>query len=92
MAEAVETLDHQTMGRALAEGTAVCLSRTITRFVHYAGGWWGLAPFAWVKLTDPEVCAGLDALAVKLADADSAVQRSAEHHSPLSRMTREDSR
>lgn len=84
MAEAVETLDHAKMGRALIEGAAVCLSRIITWYVHYEGGWWGLAPFAWVKLTDREVLASLDALATKFAAADAAVQASAERHSPLS--------
>ena len=91
MAEAVDTLDHQMMGRALAEGTAVCLSRTITRFVRYEGAWWGMAPFAWVKLTDPQVLASLDAFAAKLADADKFVQASAERHAPLSQIAGEES-
>lgn len=90
MAEAVETLDHQMMGRALAEGTAVCLSRTITHFVRYANAWWGIAPFAWVKLTDPQVLASLDASVAKLADADESVQTSAERHVPLSQIAGEE--
>ena len=90
MAEAVETLDHQMMGRALAEGTAVCLSRTITRFVRYANAWWGMAPFAWVKLTDPQVLASLDTFAAKLANADEAVQTSTERRIPLSQIAGEE--
>lgn len=82
MGEAVQTLDHQLMSRALAEGTAIFLSHTITRYVRYDGGWWGFAPFAWVKLTDPQVCVGLDEFAAKLATADEAVRASAEHHAP----------
>jgi hypothetical protein len=92
VAEAVETLDHITMGRALIEGTAVCLSRLITRFVRYQDAWWGNAPFAWVKLTDRELLADLDTMAVKLAAADAGVRNSAERHAPLSHGAGEEGR
>lgn len=92
MAEAVETLDHDEMARALIEGTAVCLSHTITRYVRYAGAWWAMAPFAWVKLTDRRVLASFDELAPKFADADDAVQASVECHAPFSHGVREEGR
>jgi hypothetical protein len=74
--EGIEMLDHATMVRALVEGTASHLSQTITKFIRYRQAWWGRAPFGWVKLTDQQACAGLDAFAAKLAAADVAVQAS----------------
>ena len=50
-----------------------------------------MAPFAWVRLTDPQVLASLDAFAAKLADADKSVQASAERYVPLSQIAGEES-
>lgn len=77
MGEGIEMLDHATMARALDEGAARYLSQTITKFIRYRHAWWGKAPFGWVKLTDRQACAGLDAFAAKLAAADEAVRASA---------------
>lgn len=83
MGEGIETLDHATMVRALAEGAASHLSQTITKFIRYQHAWWGMAPFGWVRLTDTKVCTGLDAFAAKLAAADAAVRISAERARPV---------
>lgn len=83
MGEGIEMLDHATMGRALLDGAASYLSQTITKFIRYQHAWWGKAPFGWVKLTDRQACAGLDAFAAKLAAADAAVRASAERAHPV---------
>ena len=90
MAEAVEMLDHSVMSRALAEGTAIPLSRTITHFIRYQNAWWGSAPFAWVRLTDPQVCADFDAFAAKFDAADQAVEQSVLRHAPLPQVVGEE--
>ena len=81
--ESIEMLDHTTMARALAEGAASHLSQTITKYVRYQHAWWGKAPFGWVKLTDSQACAGLDAFATKLAAADAAVRIASERSQPV---------
>ena len=83
MGEGIEMLDHTTMARALIEGAACHLSQTITKFMRYQHAWWGMAPFGWVKLTDAQVCEGLDASAAKLAAADAAVRASFERVRPV---------
>ena len=83
MGEGIEMLDFAAMAVALDEGAARHLSQTITKYIQYQNAWWGMAPFGWVKLTDPRACESLDAAAAKLAAADAAVQRSAARVRPV---------
>lgn len=71
MAEAAPTvvseIAHSTMRTAFNDGRAVALTAAITDIIRYEGFWWLFDRDCWLRVTDTELAAGLDAFAARSA-------------------------
>jgi hypothetical protein len=69
VAEAAPTvvmeIAHSAMRTAFNDGHAVALTAAITDIVRYDGSWWLFDRDCWLRVTDAELAAGLDAFAAR---------------------------
>lgn len=54
-------ISQSSMAEALAVGTAVTLTAAITDFVRYTDAWWLRDRDCWLRVTDVQLAADLDA-------------------------------
>jgi hypothetical protein len=63
----VSEIAHSTMRNAFNDGRAVALTDAITDIVWYDGSWWLFDRDSWLRVTDTELAADLDAFAARSA-------------------------
>ena len=63
----VSEITHSTMRAAFNDGRAVALTAAITDIVRYDGSWWLFDRDSWLRVTDTELAADLDAFAARSA-------------------------
>ena len=63
----VSDIAHPAMRAAFNEGRAVALTPAITDIVRYDGSWWLFDRDSWLRVTDADLAADLDAFAARSA-------------------------
>jgi hypothetical protein len=58
-------ISHTTMAEALSAGAAVTLTAAITDIARYNDAWWLLDRDGWLRVTDAQLAAELDAFLLR---------------------------
>jgi hypothetical protein len=67
VAKPASEIHHTVMAKALTAGTAITLTPAITDIVRYADRWWLMDRDTWLRVTDVQLEADLDAFARRVS-------------------------